>query len=687
ELGKLRALWMHQAFDRVPPALLSEMLAAKDARVRAAAIRVLPEGGEIGPLEKLVADEHPRVRLAAVRALGSRSSARSAELALGVLAKPMDNFLDYAVWLTINELAEPWLAAVKNGSWKIEGRERQLEFALKAVEPAQASAVLGLLVGKQGGVPRDGSGPWIELIGSAGGAAELRLLFDQLLRNELNAESTSRAFAALGDAARLRSAKPSGDLGALTTLLGSANEKIRIAALQLGGAWKLRPLLPQIVAVTTKAGVSAAERTAAFAALRDIGGAGAIAELKKLAAGEDSPELRREATVTLASLELPTAMPYVIAVLKATTDDVQSQALWRSLLSIRGVSGRLTTELEKTELPREVARAGLRPAREGTQHQALVPVLLKSAGLSLSNVQLSAADMQQLAREALAKGDPKRGEMIYRRAELACMTCHAIGGAGGKLGPDMTSLGASAPPDYIVESLLYPNAKIKEGYHSASISTRDGRELSGMIAKESDTEIVLRTAANEDVSVATKDITRRTSVGSLMPAGLIDGLVPEERLDLIAFIAQLGKPGEFDAAKGGVARAWRLYLVLSSNEHLGVERVVRGDFTLADWKPVLSLTSGTLAKGLLEAQHPNRNNNRGWFAATRVEAAQEGSATFTLSNPGGVKSVWVNGTLVKAGAQFTAPVKKGANTLVLKLDDVAPQDVAVRSGDVTFSIE
>lgn len=687
ELGKLRALWMHQAFDRVPPALLNELLAAKDARVRAAAIRVLPEGGDIGPLEKLVADEHPRVRLAAVRALGSRNSARSAELALSALAKPMDAFLDYAVWLTINELAEPWLAAVKSGAWKIEGREKQLEFGLKAVEPTQASAVLGLLVGKQGGVPRDGSGPWIDLIGSAGGPAELRLLFDQLLRNELGAAVAPRAFAALGDAARLRSTKPSGDLAALATLLGSSDEKARIAALQLAGAWKLGALLPQIVAVTTRASVPATERSAAFAALRDIGGAGAIAELKKLAGNEASPDLRREAAVTLAGLELPTAMPYVLAVLKATTDEAQSQALWRTLLSIRGVSGRLTTELEKTELPREVARAGLRPAREGTQHQALVPVLLKAAGLSLSNVQLSAADMQQLAQEALAKGDPRRGEMIYRRAELACVTCHAIGGAGGKLGPDMTSLGASAPPDYIVESLLYPNAKIKEGYHSASISTRDGRELSGMIAKETDTEIVLRTAANEDVSVATKDITRRTSVGSLMPAGLIDGLVPEERLDLIAFIAQLGKPGEFDAAKGGVARAWKLYLVLSTNEHLGVERVVRGDFTLADWKPIYSLTSGVLSKALQEAQHPSRNNNRGWFAATRVEAAQDGTATFTVANAAGVKSAWVNGTLVKVGATFTAPVIKGTNVVVLKLDDVTPQDVALRSGDVTFAVE
>jgi len=138
------------------------------------------------------------------------------------------------------------------------------------------------------------------------------------------------------------------------------------------------------------------------------------------------------------------------------------------------------------QLPQGVARAGLRPAREGTQHQALVPVLLKAAGLSVSGVQLSAAELQAMAREALAKGDAARGEHFYRRSELACVACHAIGGAGGKLGPDLTSIGASAPPDYLVEALLYPNAKIKEGYHSVLLSTSDGQEHNGMITRVSD---------------------------------------------------------------------------------------------------------------------------------------------------------------------------------------------------------
>ncbi|HUR59658.1 MAG TPA: PVC-type heme-binding CxxCH protein [Opitutaceae bacterium] len=682
EPGKLEALWMHQAFNLPAPALVSALLAAQDPRVRAAAVRALPGGETAMPaLEKLVADAHPRVRVEAVRALGRQSSARAAELVLSVLERPMDPFLDYAVWLTINELTEPWLAAVKSGGWKLAGREKQLEFALKAIEPARASEVLGLLLAKQG-VTRDGAGPWIELIGAAGGPAELRALLDRLQSGELAEAAALRAFTALGEAARLRSVKPTGELRVLAGLLKAPSEQLRVATMQLAGTWQLQPFTPDIAKVAGNEGTSAVERRAAFAALREIGGPAVPVHLRELAGSQARLEIRREAALTLAALDANAAMPHVIAVLQATTDETQSQALWRSLLTIRNMSTRLAAQLPKVELPVAVARAGLRPAREGTQHQALVPVLLKSAGLTLSTKQLSPAELQQLARDALAQGNAARGELTYRRTELACVSCHAIGGAGGKIGPDLTSIGASAPPDYLVESLLYPNAKIKEGFHSALIGTTDGQEVSGMITKESETEIVLRDAAGKDVSIPTRNIARRTSVGSLMPAGLIDTLVPEERLDLINFLAQLGKPGAYDAAKGGVARAWKLYLVMSPNQHLGVERVVAGDFTLADWQPTLSLVNGTVPKETIETAYPNRINNRGLFAATQFESARGGAVKFTLA--GKSERAWVNGTLVVPAAQFTVQAKPGVNTIVIQLDDVTPTDVKLSSGDVTF---
>ena len=681
EPAKLQALWLYQAFNQVPTALLDELLAAKDAHVRAAAVHAMPVDRELARLPRLVVDENPRVRLAAVRALGQVGSVRAVDLALGALGQPMDPFLDYSLWLTMNELATPWLAAVKSGSWTTAGRETQLEFALRSIEPAQASEVLGLIL-ERNPLSRDGRGPWLELIGAAGGAKELGALFSAVLRGEFPVAVAPRALVALTDAARLRNARPEGDLGELAALLAAAEESVRTAALRLAGAWKLAPLSAQVLRVASSAAATPAERTAAFAALRDLGGAEIIAALTRFARENPSPAVRREAVVTLAALNLTAALPEVLVVLKDTTAEVDAAALWRSLLAIRGAGARLATEVPQANLPVPVAQAGLRPAREGGQNGALVAALTKAAGLALSELKLSAAEMLALAQEALTKGDAARGERIYRRTELACVACHAIGGAGGKVGPDLTSIGASAPPDYLVESLLYPNAKVKEGFHSVVIGTKDQRDFSGMIVRETASEVILRDATNQEVSVAVSNIARRTSVGSLMPAGLVDAVLPEERLDLIKFLAMLGKPGDYDAAKGGVARSWKIYVVVSGNEPIGVEPVVRGDFSLKDWTPLLSFVSGTLPKEAVAPLVP-RLNSRGVFAATQFESVAGGPVRFTLT--GVAQDLWVNGKSVRPGAQFAAEAKKGINTIVLRLDDArVPEAVRLESRDVTF---
>src|SRR5438309_452204 len=102
--------------------------------IRAAATRVLSYWHKQmeNPLELLasrIADEHPRVRLEAARALARIPSARSAELVLSAIEKPLDTHLEYAIWLSINDLAQPWIAAVESGAWKSDGR--QLEYGLK----------------------------------------------------------------------------------------------------------------------------------------------------------------------------------------------------------------------------------------------------------------------------------------------------------------------------------------------------------------------------------------------------------------------------------------------------------------------------------------------------------------------------------------------------------------------------
>jgi quinoprotein glucose dehydrogenase len=71
-------------------------------------------------------------------------------------------------------------------------------------------------------------------------------------------------------------------------------------------------------------------------------------------------------------------------------------------------------------------------------------------------------------RVGLDGGDPARGRALFaERAELACLRCHAVGGTGGTLGPALDRIGASRTAEELLESLLFPAARVTEGFPAA----------------------------------------------------------------------------------------------------------------------------------------------------------------------------------------------------------------------------
>jgi lysophospholipase L1-like esterase len=103
----LEALWLRQSLDEVDIPLLKQVLTCPEPRARAAATRVLCYWRDrisdtLDLLRKQVNDEHPRVRLEAIRALSffDRDQVATAEeIALESLLHPQDDYLEY----TLNE--------------------------------------------------------------------------------------------------------------------------------------------------------------------------------------------------------------------------------------------------------------------------------------------------------------------------------------------------------------------------------------------------------------------------------------------------------------------------------------------------------------------------------------------------------------------------------------------------------
>ncbi|HSI37147.1 MAG TPA: HEAT repeat domain-containing protein, partial [Tepidisphaeraceae bacterium] len=96
------ALWVHQWHNVVNEALLKQVLAAKDPNARAAGTRVLCYWRDrvakpLDLLKKLAVDDHPRVRLEAVRACSYFTDAAAIEVALESANKPEDKWVKFAL--------------------------------------------------------------------------------------------------------------------------------------------------------------------------------------------------------------------------------------------------------------------------------------------------------------------------------------------------------------------------------------------------------------------------------------------------------------------------------------------------------------------------------------------------------------------------------------------------------------
>jgi glucose/arabinose dehydrogenase/lysophospholipase L1-like esterase len=105
----LESLWLHQRHDVVNVELLRQVLRSPDYRARAAATRVLCYWRDrvAEPLKLLqvqVNDEHPRVRLEALRALSFFDSQEAIDIATESLLYDQDDYLKYTFNETMNTL-------------------------------------------------------------------------------------------------------------------------------------------------------------------------------------------------------------------------------------------------------------------------------------------------------------------------------------------------------------------------------------------------------------------------------------------------------------------------------------------------------------------------------------------------------------------------------------------------------
>jgi putative heme-binding domain-containing protein len=149
-------------------------------------------------------------------------------------------------------------------------------------------------------------------------------------------------------------------------------------------------------------------------------------------------------------------------------------------------------------------------------------------------------------------GEPENGRALFSDLKgLACIKCHAVGGQGGAVGPELSSVGAKYPRDELIAAVLYPSAKIAMGFEPIVVAASDGRLLTGIVKSDTPEALEIEDAEARRIRIPAADIEeRKRSEVSIMPSGLAEGLTQEGFADLIAYLETL-KEIDPKAAVGG----------------------------------------------------------------------------------------------------------------------------------------
>ncbi len=302
----------------------------------------------------------------------------------------------------------------------------------------------------------------------------------------------------------------------------------------------------------------------------------------------------------------------------------------------------------------------------GRSDAQLAEILTKAAGLGAEKPPPTLDELKVMSAEVLAKGDPARGEAIFRRADLGCMKCHAVSGAGGDVGPDLSPVGATSPVDYVITSILHPDLSIKESFLTRNFVTSDGLFHQGIVVDRDDNRVVVKDPTGRRITIPAADIEEESEGRSLMPKGLASFLTQPEFFDLVRFVGELGKPGAYAVRSQPTIQRWRYLKEIPPELAAGVPDAkalaAHGPAGAVDaWLPAYARVDGTLPLADLKT-----DAGKVLYLSANIDVTEPGEIELKLDDSQGI-TAWIDDQPLADGA-LRATLARGPHTIVLRID-------------------
>ena len=548
-----------------------------------------------------------------------------------------------------------------------------------APQPKKSAIPSIMRILKSGRIKQAQLGTVIDLVCRRGNAFDLGYVFDRATRSDKKLGSYSselrlRVFKGLAKAARNRKVAPEEHRTKLKPFIsnpkpGKVTGELQQSAIHLAGLWKTQELAKSVAAVVTSK-QRRSVRKLALTSLIQIDAGQARQIINRLDSANRSQADRLMAISALVTIDAKEAARRAGGILAKSGSTIDPAPLIEAFLGRKGASVTLANALEKIKLREDTAKLALRYMFSvGRSDARLNQVLDKHAGIDALAKPLTKQQVKALAAKVLAKGNPARGEQIFRRQDLSCMKCHSVSKAGGNVGPDLSAVGSSTPVDYLINSILLPSQAIKEQYHSTVVVTADGDVYTGIIVDKAGDQLVIRDANGKETSIPKDDIEEQQKGRSLMPKGLAKFMTRQELMDLVRFLSLLGKPGVYAVRTKQTIQRWRVLqqvpdeVLTEIPDKATLESAIL-QRTESAWRAAYGRVAGTLP--LDELKSSTKNNVL--VVRGAVQATSGGQALLKIDSPAGV-TAWIGSDRVRfSRSAAKLKLKDGRNQLTFRID-------------------
>jgi len=264
---------------------------------------------------------------------------------------------------------------------------------------------------------------------------------------------------------------------------------------------------------------------------------GKLAAAVKTSLADTSPMLRAEARQVLATYDPDQAMVLIDSVLSDSFSPVvERQRGLQTLADLKDASQLLTKWGERLlagSVPDEL-QLDVWEALEARPETNLADIVTR-----FKTTMLKLPARQAKFSVSLAGGDAERGKAIFTGHSTAqCVRCHKIRGEGGAAGPDLTEVAKRGQRDYLLASMIDPNAKIAQGYATVTLVLDTGKLVAGVLKNETADAVTIETPDGTQVVVPAAEIDERTMPTSSMP-NMERALTPREVRDLVEYLSTL----------------------------------------------------------------------------------------------------------------------------------------------------